>query len=209
MCAWCNIYKYAVLAFVWFYKSQHSPQTPRDARGKTVCILPPSLTCTTLCTDHSHRVDTKTQTKTKKGRGEGNWFHFLIKQSKHSFKGHIIACSSLGIYLVSSPPAPGIALSAGGGAASPRTAVPRSRTPPRPVPAKPGTAAWCQRHPGPGDPAAGGPRATRATLVHVRWGGERRSVHPHPCAANERLPSLAADNEEPLLITHEVLIGWP
>lgn len=202
MCAWCNIYKYAVLAFVRFYKSQHSSQTPRYARGQTQIAFYPPVPLAQLAA-----LIPVTGVIPKQNKGEGRAIGFISRsrQSKHSFKELI----SGNVPCFQPPCRRYRPVPVGGRAASPRTAVPPSCTPPCSVPAEPGTAAWCQRHPGPGDPAAGGPRATRATHVHVRWGGERRSAHPHPCAVNEWLPSLAADNEDPLLITHEVLIGWP
>lgn len=80
--------------------------------------------------------------------------------------------------------------------------------------AEPGAAGWPGRHqhqPGPGDPTSGHPGDTCATLIHVRMG--RRAVVspsvPLHCSVKERLPSLVADNEESLLVTHEVPIGWP
>lgn len=158
MRAWCNIYKYAVLAFVLFYKSQHSSQTPRCARGQTQIAFYPPVPLAQLAAliPVTGVIPKQNQNKTKGRGGQSVSFHDQGSQST------VLKNSSLEIYLVSSHPAAGIALSLWEEeqrhpAQLYPQAVPPSCTLLCSVPAEPGTAAWCQRHPGPGDPAAGGP----------------------------------------------------
>lgn len=105
MCAWCNIYKYAILTFVQFYKSQHSSQTPRCARGQTQIAFYPPVPLAQLAALIPVTGVIPKQNKTKGKGGQSVSFHDQGSQST------VLKNLSLEIYLVSSHPAAGIALS--------------------------------------------------------------------------------------------------